>query len=335
MARTTPRPAPTETQLLPPLQRYCPPCGETMGAAYPNYRTLTTLEAVLALTLHMRRCLNRSCPPFRPPYRPEPAGRLALPQPACGLDVIARLGQWRYADHRRLPAISLAVRARPGAVAPRTGTPLLARYDALGARSLQDLSRLQRLTPARGRVIFALDGRQPAGGHAGLWGWRDGLSGAGLLARRFLSAPHEALAHLVQEGPQALPVPRVGGIRDGHPSLRVAVAQALPGVPHPLGHCHALREAAQPISEAERQAKKTLKKRVRGMRPSARPLAGRPEPPAEVRRGSCRAVRRALTKEGRPPLAASGRTRHDRRTAIADRLERVEQRGPGPRPARA
>src|SRR5215475_2230946 len=97
MARTTPRPAPTETQLLPPLQRYCPPCGETMGAAYPNYRTFTTLEAVLALTLHMRRCLNRSCPPFRPPYRPEPAGRLALPQPACGLDVIAMLGQWRYA----------------------------------------------------------------------------------------------------------------------------------------------------------------------------------------------------------------------------------------------
>ena len=58
MARTTPRPAPTDTQLLQPLQRYCPTCGETMWAAYHNYRTITTLEAVLALTLQIRRCLN-------------------------------------------------------------------------------------------------------------------------------------------------------------------------------------------------------------------------------------------------------------------------------------
>jgi hypothetical protein len=62
MARTTPRPVPTETQTLQPLQRYCPTCGETMWAAYHNYRTITTLEAVLALTLQIRRCLNRgSC----------------------------------------------------------------------------------------------------------------------------------------------------------------------------------------------------------------------------------------------------------------------------------
>ena len=47
MARTTPRPAPTETQILQPLQRYCPTCGETLWAAYHNYRTITTLEAVL------------------------------------------------------------------------------------------------------------------------------------------------------------------------------------------------------------------------------------------------------------------------------------------------
>jgi hypothetical protein len=46
MARTPPRPAPTATQILQPLQRSCPTCGETMWAAYHHYRTITTLEAV-------------------------------------------------------------------------------------------------------------------------------------------------------------------------------------------------------------------------------------------------------------------------------------------------
>jgi hypothetical protein len=74
MARTTPRPTPTTTQTLLPMVRHCPCCGNPMWAAYHNYRTLTTLEAVLRLTLQMRRCLNANCPQFRKPYRPETEG---------------------------------------------------------------------------------------------------------------------------------------------------------------------------------------------------------------------------------------------------------------------
>ena len=124
------------------------------------------------------------------------------------------------------------------------------------ALALQDTTRLQRLTQARGRVIFALDGLPPDGGHAVLWILRDGLSGEVLLARSFLSATHEDLAHLVHEVQQALQVPLVGGISDGQPSIRTAVAQALPDVPHQVGHVHSRREAATPIEEADRHAKK-------------------------------------------------------------------------------
>lgn len=331
MARTTPRPAPTETQLLQPLQRYCPTCGATMWAAYHNYRTITTLEAVLALTLQIRRCLNRSCPHFRQPYRPEQEGRLALPKHEFGLDVIALIGQWRYADHRSIPEIYQALRERHVALAPRTVTHLLERYDELAALSLQDTTRLQRITQARGRVILALDGLQPDVGHEVLWVLRDCLSGEVLLARSLLSATHEDLAHLVQEVQQALQVPLVGVISDGQPSIRAAVAQALPGVPHQLCHFHYLREAAKPIYEADRHAKKTLKKRVRGIRPIERQLEGRTDPQAEVMRGYCSAVRSALTDDGRPPLAASGLKLHDRLTAISDSLARVEKRGACPK----
>src|SRR2546430_6175624 len=57
---------------------------------------------------------------------------------------------------------------------------------------------------------------------------------------------------------------------DGQESIRNAVAQALPGVPHQLCHFHYLREAAKPVAEADRHAKKELKKRVRGVRPIER-----------------------------------------------------------------
>ena len=335
MARLTPRPIPTATQTLQPLQRSCPTCGETMWAAYHNYRTITTLEAVLALTLQIRRCLNRGCPHFRHPYRPELEGRLALPKHEFGLDVIAIIGQWRYADHRSIPEIHQALCARRVALAPRTVTYLLERYDELVALALQDTTRLQRITQARGRVLLALDGLQPDVGHEVLWVLRDCLSGEVLLARSLLSATHEDLASLIHEVKQALPVPIVGVISDGQPSIRTAVAQALPGVPHQLCQFHYLREAAKPIYEADRHAKKILKKRVRGVRPLERQCEGRTDHEAAVVRGYCSAVRSALTDDGHPPLAASGLKLHDRLTAIAGSLERVEKRGPCPRPSGA
>jgi hypothetical protein len=316
---------------LQPLGRYCPLCGEVMWAASHNYRTITTLEDVVHLTLQIRRWLNRACPQFHRPYRPEEEGRLALPQHEFGLDVIAWVGTLRYAQHQSVPDLYQPMLHRGVAVAPRTVTNLLERDDELLALSLQDTARLQRMTQAQGRVLLALDGLQPDVGHEVLWVLRDGLSGEVLLARSLLSATQEDLAALLRAVKQALTVPIVGGISDGQLSIRAAVADVFPDVPHQLCHFHYLREAAKPIYEADRHAKKELKKRVRGVRPIARQCEGRTDHEAQVVRGYCRAVRSALTDDGRPPLAASGLKLHDRLPAISDSLERVEKRGPYPR----
>jgi hypothetical protein len=328
MARTTPRPTPTVTCTLQPLGQHCPLCGETMWAAYHNYRTITTLEDVLHLTLQIRRCLNRACPQFRRPYRPEAEGRLALPKHEFGLDVIAWIGTLRYAQHRSLPEIHQHLRHRGVAIAPRTVTHLLERYDELLTLALTDTARLQRITQAQGRVILALDGLQPDVGHEVLWVLRDCLSGEVLLARSLLSATQADLAGLLRTVRQTVQVPIVGIISDGQLSIRGAVAEVFSDVPHQLCHFHDLREAAKPMYEADRHAKKALKKRVRGVRPIARRLEGRRDPEAEVVRGYCAAVRSALTDDGRPPLDASGLKLHDRLSAITASLERVEKRGP-------
>jgi hypothetical protein len=302
-----------------------------MWAAYHNYRAITTLEAIMRLTLQIRRCLNPACPQVRKPYRPEAEGRLALPKHEFGLDVIAFVGQQRYGYHRSVPEIHQALVERRVSVAPRTVPNLLERYDELVALSLQDTARLRRLTQPQGRVILALDGLQPDVGQEVLWVLRDCLSGEVLLARSLLSATHTDLAVLLREAKQALEVPIAGVISDGQLSIRRAVAHALPEVPHQLCHFHYLQEAAKPIYEADRHAKKVLKTHVRGVRPLERAAEGRTDPEAAVIRGYCSAVRSALTDDGRPPLAAAGLQLHDRLNAIAQSLERVEKRGPCPR----
>jgi MULE transposase domain len=331
MARTTSRPPPTATRTLQPLGRHCSVCGETMWAAYHNYRTITTLEDVVHLTLQIRRCLNRACPQFRRPYRPEAEGRLALPRHEFGLDVIVSVGTLRYAQHRSLPEIHQHLLQRGVAVALRTVSNLLERYDELLTLSLTDTTRLQRITQAQGRVILALDGLQPDVGHEVLWVLRDCLSGEVLLTRSLLSATQSDLSVLLRTVRQTVQVPIVGIISDGQLSIRAAVAEVFPEVPHQLCHFHYLREAAKPIYEADRHAKKELKKRVRGVRPIERRLAGRSDLEAEVVRGYCAAVRSALTDDGRPPLDASGLKLHDRLSAIAASLEQGAKRGPCPR----
>ena len=259
MARTTPRPTPTAAQTLTPLTRHCPVCGNPLWAAYHNYRTITTLTDVVRLTLKIRRCITPACSQFQHPYRPEAEGRLALPKHEFGLDVIALVGTLRHAQHRSLPEIHQELRRRRVAMAPRTVQHLLERYDELVALSLADPLRLQQVTQAHGRVILALDGLQPDVGHEVLWVLRDCLSSEVLLARSLLSATQEDLGALLREVKQALGVPIVGVISDGQPSIRCAVATALPEVPHQLCHFHYLREAAKPVYEADRHAKKALK----------------------------------------------------------------------------
>jgi len=327
MAKTACRPQPTIFKDLSPQRRNCPACGQRMWLDYTNDRTLVTLAGCTRLNLAIRRCHNAACDRHLRPYRPEGEGRFALPKHEFGLDVIALVGALRYAEHRSVPEIHRALRGRDVGVSQRTVTNLLDRYDELLAVALGDNRRLKKLLAGQGRVILAIDGLQPDVGHEVLWVIRDCLSGEVLLARSLLSARQEDLAELLARVRDAVGVPIAGAISDGQHSIRKAVAEALPGVPHQLCQFHYLREAARPIYEADRHAKKELKKKVRQVRGIERSVEGRGDAEAEAIRGYCSAVRSALTDDGRPPLEASGLKLHDRLQAIAASLDRVEEKG--------
>jgi hypothetical protein len=307
-----------------------------LWVAYHSRRRVTTLDEVVGLTLQVRHCITPGCRQYHRPYRPEEELGWALPHGEFGLDVIALAGTLRFREHRSVPEIHRDLEQRGVVVAERTVTHLVQRYEELLAVRLSDLSvggRLRERLEAQERVILALDGLQPDVGHEVLWVVRECLSGEILLARSLLSGREAELADLLREvrsALEAIPVEIAGALSDGQHSIRNAVASALPGVPHQLCHFHYLREAALPVYEADRHAKKELKKQVRGVRPIERALEAREaaagpagDPVAAALRGYCLAVRSALTDDGRPPLAASGLQLRARLTTIQTSLARV------------
>jgi hypothetical protein len=326
MARRTARPQPSQTLELPALTRTCPECGSPLWAAYKAQRSVTTLDGTIRLRLQVRRCRQPQCSRHHVPLRPEQEGHFALPEHEFGLDVIALIGTLRHAHHRSVPEIHAELTPRGVPLCLRTVSNLLDRYDELLALSLSDTERLRRVTAAAGRVILAIDGLQPDVGHEVLWVLRDCLSGEILLARSLLSSTQDDLARLITEVKEALQVPIVAAVSDGQDSIRKAIQKALKGVPHQLCHFHYLREAAKPIFEADRHAKKELKKRVRGVRPIERKVEGRDDPEAKAIQGYCAAVRSALTDDGRPPLSAPGLVLKERLEAVVQSLDRVEEK---------
>jgi len=157
--------------------------------------------------------------------------------------------------------IRAVLRGRGLDISERSATDLLDRYDELPATGLAGAQRPRRLLRPQGGVVLALDGLQPDVGHEVLRVARDRLSGAVLLARSLLSARGEDLEPLLCEVAAAVGVPVPGVVSDGQTSIRRAVERALPGVPHRLCRFHLLREAAHPVSEADRHAEVACSRR--------------------------------------------------------------------------
>src|SRR5262249_24122770 len=152
----------------------------------------------------IRHCVNAECSRFHRPFHPEAESLLALPEHEFGLDVLALIGRLRHAEHRSVPEIHQELTRRGIAVALRSVTNLLDRYDELRALATADRERLRALLRKQRRVVLAIDGLQPDVGHEVLWVLRDCLSGEVLLARSLLSATIKDLAALLTEVRRAL-----------------------------------------------------------------------------------------------------------------------------------
>lgn len=329
MARRTPRPQATHEKTLTPLKECCESCGHPLWVAKHSHRTVMMLSGLWKLTLVVRHCIEPTWPRFHQRYRPEEEGHWALPHREFGLEVIALIGQWRFREHRSVPEIHQALQARGMSIAQRSVTYLMHRYEELVSLHVTDHERIKTRLQEQGQVILALDGLQPDVGHEVLWVVRDCLSEEILLARPLLSSTQGDITAVLQEIKRLLEPLKIslkGILSDGEETIRSAVAFVFPGIPHQLCQFHYLKDAIDPLYEADRHAKTLLKKKLRGVRPIERALEAYPTPENEAIRGYCLAVRASLTDDGRSPLEASGLKLHDRIKQISDSIERVQEK---------
>src|SRR5262249_30770159 len=148
-------------------------------------------------------------------------------------------------------------------------------------------------------------------GNEQLWVVREVHSGAIVAAANLQQASAPVLAQLLRPV-QATGLRVLGVVSDAQESVRLAVAEVFPGVPHQLCQYHALREATALVGEADRHLLVQVKKDLRALREveertrqraTERQAAGQaPDPIDRVVLDTVLALRQVVRERGTQPL---------------------------------
>jgi hypothetical protein len=296
-----------------PELTHCPHCRARLVLSHPVWRKpVQALAGPEHVTSLGYRCSNPRCPFPRTVYRSARAEARQVKGSGYGLDVVAHIGQLRFGQHRTREEIwrHLADET-PVQISERHVQNLLEVYLALLRASQRDLpGRLAAIVAEHGGLIVALDGLQPEQGNEQLWVVREVQSGAILGAANLQQASAPFLEPLLQPI-RATGLPVLGVVSDAQECIRVAVAHVFPGVPHQLCQYHALREAAEPLWEADRhllvEAKMELRPLRRVEERTRRPAAPEPPDPAgAVVLDTMLALRQTVRERGKLPFDFAG-----------------------------
>lgn len=251
-----------------PELSHCPQCGTKLAYSHPVWaKPIQSLSRIAHVTSLGFRCGNPDCPFGRTVYRSARAEARQVKGSGYGLEVVAHIGHLRFGAHRtREESWRQLCAETPIHISERPVQNLLEVCLAVLRASEQDRGRRLADTVAEhGGIILSLDGLQPEQGNEQLWVVREVLSGAVLGAANLQQATAPMLATLLRPI-AASEVPVRGVISDAQESIRLAVATVFPGVPHQLCQYHALREAAEPLWEADRHLLVEAKQELRGLR---------------------------------------------------------------------
>ncbi|HEX6507790.1 MAG TPA: transposase [Chloroflexota bacterium] len=288
----------------------CLHCGESLGYSHAvwakSIQFLSGSEHVSNLGF---RCTNPDCAYGRTVYRSAQAEARQVKGSGYGLDVVVRIGHLRFSTHQTREEIWRQLQDETSLVlSERHVQNLLEVYLALLRASQQDLrSVLAPAVAAHGGIILSVDGLQPEQGNEQLWTVREVTSGRVLSAANLQQATAPVLERLLRPVQEA-ELPVLGVISDAQQSLRLAVATVFPSVPHQLCQYHALREAAEPLWEADRHLLVEVKKELRGLRDVEERVRGKEEHDAAdaVVLDTVLALRQTVRERGTLPFDFAG-----------------------------
>jgi len=296
-----------------PEHTHCPRCGHTLQRAYPWWRKyMVFLRGRYQVISIGYRCSNPNCLDARQGriHLSQVAERLALCGSSFALEVIVQIGYWRFWKHWTVAHIHHVLtvdRCLP--ISERQVLYLIGIFLVLH-RCTYHLRLKEHATYFRRHGVFiGIDALKPEKGNAALYVVRELKFGTVLHVASALTTDHKSLEWCVLQPVKALGYRMRGVVSDDEQALVLAVAHVFPGVPHQTCQVHCLRDAAQPIADADRAFKKALKRAIRApLYAVYRRLEQLPssDPRQAVLTTYADLVRSTLTEGSKPPFDLGG-----------------------------
>ena len=251
-----------------PKEQVCASCGRFLERSHILWRKdLIFVSGPESVVSWAYRCPEPTCVSGQVRYSSQEAERLHLKYRRYSREVIIKLGYRRFWHYQTIYELHEWFTERLGlAITPRQISNVLG--DFLAILRAGQAQKLRRILPKQREVLISIDGMQPEKGNDCLYIVREMQCGQTLLAENLTDSSAAMLRQRLLEPLKALAselgLSWLGVVSDAQESIRLAVAQSLPGVPHQACQSHCLRGAGKLTFEADRNLKKRLKATFRG-----------------------------------------------------------------------
>lgn len=315
-------------------QRVCRVCQSVLKRSHILWRKslifLTGPEKVLSWAYH---CPNPDCPGTKEIYFSHEAESLHLKHRRYSRELVVSAGYRRFWQHQTTYEVhEWLTEDLKLAISERQVLNIMADFLAL-LRAAQPTKIRQKLQEVN-ELIISLDGMQPEKGNTSLYIVREVQLGLTLMAESLDDSTNEKLRKHLLEPLKALAkeldLKWQGVISDAQKSIRIAVDESFPGVPHQVCQFHCLRDAGAPTFEADRGMKKRLRK---ALRQKLAYLKRRIEflkandPYRDVLADYADAIQTALLEGGTAPFELGGLRLFDALQDLALSLTRCQKKG--------
>src|SRR5713101_892109 len=249
---------------------WCPVCDRHMHVCDHRYHHLWTLEGPTQVVNRLVRCPDASCESRGRTFSPEAELSLSMPRWCIGWDVLCWLGQRRFARHWSVPQLRLElkethqIRVSDDAIARYIG-----QYQTMLAARQQAPERLAEAYKDSEALVLTIDGLQPEKGHETLYVVRELTRKRVWFAEPLLSSAEQEVHRVIvlaRQWAERLAKPVRAWMSDKQDAFVKAIATEFPGIPHRYCQNHFVRDVAKPVLDMDRQAKVTMRSKVRGLR---------------------------------------------------------------------
>lgn len=255
---------------LVPENRTCSSCGRFMYICDHRHHPIHTLKGPVDIVSKLVHCPDAACSGHSTTVSPEAEIGVVLPYVAIGWDVLVWIGQRRFSRHWSVPQIrkelsdTYQIKVSDDAI-----EEYVQRYQVMLAARQQDPVRMAQEYAGVNSVMLSIDGLQPEKGHETLYVVRELRLKRVWFAQSLISSATDEIRPLIvqaREWARRLGKPVVGWMSDKQDAFVKTIGEEFPGVPHRYCQNHFLRDAAEPMLEADSHAKVQMRRKVRGLR---------------------------------------------------------------------